>query len=225
MDILYSVGIGIGSSIMVICLSLYLFFYYKNYKLKKHIQKIGEDAEQKINEDIAAWTKYNKMKFLKSSTYKYDGNQLFEVDSIVVTDKAIIVVEIKSIKGDVVGDAKEKIWKKISLNNGEFDIKNPIKQNDKHIKHILKLLKIQVPIISLIIFSDETNNMTLKNTPSHALVIKHKNLYNKLNEVNEVLKPAINSEERKFIYKKLLNSQTLNSKDLKKHLSIATKGY
>jgi hypothetical protein len=44
---------------------------------------------------------------MDASLYK-NKHKIFEVDSILITNKCLIVVEIKSIRGKVLGNAKDQ---------------------------------------------------------------------------------------------------------------------
>jgi hypothetical protein len=97
------------------------------------------------------------------------------------------------------------------LKYATHDITNPLKQNDRHIKHIQKILVEKVPIVSLIVFSNRAENLKLTNIPEYAIVIRHSNLFQKLDKIKVVLKPALSNKDLKKIKKTIYQYRT-NSK-------------
>ena len=215
----YIIGTAIGSIVLLIVLSFAISIHLKKIKKKKLIKTIGAKAEVKVNSDIKVWAKQTKNLFIDSSLYKYDGNKLFEVDSIIITTRAMIIVEIKSINGSVSGDSTEPFWTKI-IGENTFKIANAQMQNQKHIDHIIKMLNVKVPIISLIIFSNRTRQVNIANLPGHALIIRHVELFETLDKIDKSLPFSIDDKEMKYLRNQLIGKQTKNKNDIKKHLSF-----
>jgi len=221
----YIAGTIIGSFVLLVVLVFIIHFNLKKRYKNKLIKKIGAKAEVKVNSDIKVWTKQTKNLFIDAALYKYNKNILFEVDSIIITSKAMIVVEIKSINGSVSGDCSSPIWKK-TIGSNTYKITNAQLQNQKHIEHVVKMLNIKVPIVSLIIFSNRTLELNISNLPSHAVVIRHVDLFETLDEINRSLPFSIQEKEMKYLRSQLISKQTKARGDVKKHLSFfkQTKG-
>ena len=161
---------------LLLILYLYIKHILRVTRKRRQIRLIGLKAEKLINADLKRWCKLNNMSFINSGLYKYNHNKVFEVDSILITTKCIIVVEIKSIKGNIVGDANDINWTK-KINNSSFKLYSPLKQNDRHIKHIINIINQKIPIVSLIIFSDSTNNLEISNIPDYAVIIRRPQIF------------------------------------------------
>lgn len=219
----YIVGIALGSLIIVAAIILLIIVLFKRKSSEKLVKEIGRTSEELINKDISSWAKITKNRFINSALFKYNENMFFEVDSILITDKAIIVIEIKSIKGVVKGDARADTWTKI-LGDQQFPITNPIKQNDKHISHIEKMTNMKVPTISLIVYSNRTSHVDVNNIPSYAGVIRHSELFETLDGVNKVLKPRLNEDEMKMIEKSIRKYEATSSADKKRFQEIIKGG-
>ncbi|NQZ66207.1 MAG: NERD domain-containing protein [Mycoplasmatales bacterium] len=187
--------------------------------MHKMIRKIGESAEISINNDIKVWAKHTKNKFIPSAIFKYGHDKVFEVDSIIITDRALIVVEVKSIKGGIEGDATKLQWEKV-LGDKRFLIINPIIQNDKHIKHIVKMTNSRIPTISLIVYSNRANYLKINNVPPHALVIKHADIFDTLDEINKLLNPVLTDMDIRKIYANIKSFKAVKKADIKLHKSI-----
>ena len=209
----YILGMTLGSIVLIVC---FIIVSRKLYDLRTKsnlIKRIGMKAEKIINKDIREWARLTQNKFIDSNFYKYN-NKVFEVNSILITDKALIVIVIKSIKGNVNGDAKKDSWTKI-VGDKSFPILNSIKQNDKHIAHITDMLQINVPTISLIIYSNNTDYIDILNKPDYAVITKHNKLFEVLDKINSSLPTRINNQNRKIIYNEIRYFRTNKFKDKK----------
>ncbi len=213
-----------------------MYLFVKNRVYNKLIKRVGVIAEQAINSDISLWARYTRNKFIPSSLFRYQQNNesnqkngenyqtnFFEVDSLVLTDRALIVVEIKSIKGGIRGSAKDQMWTKIA-DKSTFSIKNAVLENDQHIKHIRSMLSERIPMISLIVFSNKATFIDLTDLPSHVVVTKHTDIFNTLDEINHSLEPTIDKETKRKIIRKLKAHITNKSRDWIMHEQIMIKG-
>lgn len=220
----YISGISIGGLFMLICIIIFLIFYSKKSKHKKLIKKIGTTAEIAINSDIKLWAKHTKNRFIPSSLFKYNENKVFEVDSILITDRALIVIEIKSIKGGIEGEASLIRWEKV-LGQNRYGISNPILQNDKHIKHIVSMTSMKIPTISLIVYSNRASYIKIENVPGHVVITKHADLFDTLDDINRSLPQVINEDQVKEVYQSIKKYETTKKQDVKLHKNITQKGH
>lgn len=218
----FIIGISISVFLMITFLSLWLFFYFKKKKQDNFLQKKGKNAENIVNQQTQLWAYKNNGLFIPSTMFKYHGNKIFEVDGILITQRALIALEVKSINAQTIqGKGTEKTWFKI-LGKETFPIKSPIFQNDKHLDHIYKLTEMKMPMVSLIIFdSNSVTNLDITDVPEHALVIKSNELQDILNTINSSLLPKISSNEVQTIYYKLMEHKTNSNEDRKLLTSYA----
>ncbi|MCK5945788.1 MAG: NERD domain-containing protein [Mycoplasmataceae bacterium] len=219
--IYFNLGIAFGSITLLVGFGFLIYFGTKKKSVKKLIKEIGKTAEDKINADIKVWAKHTKNKFIPAGLFKYSDNKVFEVDSILLTKKALYVIEIKSIKGTIIGDSKDPFWTKV-LGENKFKITNPIIQNDKHIKHIITMTGIKVPTISLIVFSNRAEKIDIKNTPSYASIVRHAELYDRLDKIELALDNTIPADTAKKLFASISGFKTRKSADLKLHKDITT---
>lgn len=215
----YIVGMTFGSIAIFMGILFLIIFAFKRRSSAKLIQKIGRTSEEIINTDIASWAKITKNRFINSSLFKYEENKFFEVDSILITNKAIVVIEIKSIKGGVDGDAQAETWTK-TLGSAKFPLTNPVKQNDKHIAHIESMTNIKAPTISLIVYSNRATSLEVKNVPGYAVVIRHAELFETLDEINNSLPVKISDDEIKAIEKSIRKNIVTSKEDKAKFNEI-----
>ncbi|AAT28005.1 nuclease-related domain-containing protein [[Mycoplasma] mobile] len=204
---------------MILLIAIFIFLFRQNSK-NRIIKKIGEVAEKRINSSLKAWSKQSKSIFINSSLYKYDDNKLFEIDSILITNRAIIVVEIKSMTGIIKGDGEVKDWKKV-LGNQVFTFYNPILQNNRHIEHIIRIIKKKIPIISLVIFSNKVSELQISNIPKHVLLIQHKDLYTSLDTAQLALETKISYSDMQDLQKTIKSHRTNKLSDISLHRNQA----
>lgn len=219
----YIIGIVLGSLLIASFALILIIKWIKNFRKEKRIKEIGRTAEDMIGKDLKLWAEHSKFKFIGPSLLFLDKDRTktFEVDSIVITSKMIICVEIKSIKGIIKGDANESNWSKIMENNQEIKhpIRNPISQNKAHIDNIIKILGKQYPIVSLVVFSDRTTMLDVSNVPGWCIVIKHSQLFETLDEINNSNLPIrLLRHERNEVYEVIKKCITNKGSDFKKHL-------
>ncbi|MDK2819979.1 MAG: NERD domain-containing protein [Mycoplasmataceae bacterium] len=216
----YIIGISI-SMLFILALLIFFFVRFLNKRMPKesYTDKLGREAENKINKIIKSWADRNNAHYISSSMFKYDKNKIFEVDGILITARALIIVEIKNINGVIEGKGLEKTWFKI-LGTKRHEIRNPIIQNEKHIEHILAITKLKVPMLSLIVFDNRTEALNCSDVPPHVIVIKVNDLETSLNEINDQLMPKINMAEIQQIYYSLSEHVTSEPEDYKMLLSF-----
>lgn len=219
----YISGIVLGSIAILIAISFLIYFAIKNKRFENRIKEIGQKAEDVVNADIKIWSKKTKNLFLPASIYKYGTNKVFEVDSIIITSKVMIVVEIKSIKGGIKGDAESQTWTKV-LGDKQFPITNPIVQNDGHIDHLVKMMDIKVPTVSLIIYSNRAKFLDVHNIPSHAAVIRHAELFDTLDQIEKALPIKISTLEMHSLASLIKNQKATKTKDQMLHKKITRQG-
>lgn len=220
----YIWGISIGSIVILAGITILIIWSWKNKATSRLIKKLGATAEESINSDIKIWAKHTKNKFIPATLFKYGENMVFEVDSVLITNRALIVIEIKSIKGGIEGSGQDMSWKKV-LGQTKHDITNPIIQNDKHIKHIVKMTDFKIPTISLIVYSNRVSYINVKNIPSHAVVIKQSDLFDTLDEINKSLPISLSDEQVKNVYSKIKSFKATKREDIQLHKNITQKGH
>lgn len=219
----YIILMTFGTLAMLASLCFFSYLHFKKIRAKRLVQEIGRTSEDRINADISSWAKVNKAHFISSVLFKYNGNIFCEIDSLLITDRALIVIEIKSIKGIIKGSAKDEKFTKV-LGSQQFLIANAVKQNDKHIQHIENMLEIKVPIVSLVVYSNRAELLDIRDVPSHAVVIRHAEIFDTLDGIIKSLQPKISFEQMKYIDHHLKKHITNSREDIEKFREIFTQG-
>ena len=198
----YILGIVLGSIVLALLALVLVVYLTKSLTHHRNIKMISLKAKVRINRDIKTWSWQTHNLFLPRPLFKYQANQVLEIDSILITSQAIFIIEIKSIRGSVEGDGQMSYWHKKNSDK-QFKIANPIFQNEKNLDYISKMLNANVPIVSLIIFSNRTDELKIENVPDHVVIFKHNRLFEKLDDLEKNLNVAFSKYEMRTLYGKL----------------------
>jgi hypothetical protein len=120
----------------------------------------------------------NGAKFLFNIYIPKENGETSEIDVLMISPKGIFVFESKNYSGWIFGSETQKNWCQ-TLPKGRNGCHkeyfyNPIIQNRSHIKHLKAFLGEQIPMRSIIVFSDRC---TLKNIQLHSNDINVINRY------------------------------------------------
>jgi outer membrane protein assembly factor BamE (lipoprotein component of BamABCDE complex) len=144
-----------------------------------------------------------------------------QIDLLAITQKGVFVFEMKDYSGWIFGNEDNVEWTQM-LNKGGFGQKkyrfrNPIKQNENHIKtvrHLLSKNDIHLPIFNVLVFG---NDATLKDVTSSIDVVK-------LDEVLDTIDkyPNISSDYDAIanIETLILSNNKFGKEALEEHLSF-----
>lgn len=140
------------------------------------------------------------------------NGELTQVDHIVTSPFGIFVIETKNYRGAIFGSEDDKYWTQ-ALGSHKFSFYSPIFQNRAHVNAVKHTIKQNVPIHSIIVFSNEA---TLKlPTFERATVIALKDVRKQIKQYND---PKITPQQLAAINEALqqLVSQTMLEKWNKK---------
>lgn len=146
----------------------YYDYYQSTYYLttKNKYENVMHDkgllGEYKIFQMLQTFENYGA-RFLFNCYLPREHNETTEIDVILLTYNGIFVIESKNYNGWIYGEENQDLWTQ-TLPAGKKIHKthfyNPIRQNKTHIKYLKKIIGDNLPIYSVIVFSNEC---TLKN--------------------------------------------------------------
>lgn len=113
---------------------------------------------------------------------KDDGGTT-EIDVVYITQKGIFVIESKNYSGWIFGDENDSQWTAMLANKQKNRFYNPIKQNRTHIKWLGKLVGDEVPLFSIIVFSERCELKKVSIYSSDVRVIKRDYLYGTIRSI------------------------------------------
>ncbi len=161
-------------------------------------------------------------KFLFNLYIPTISNRTTEIDILMICKKGLFVIECKNFSGWIFGHETQKNWTQtLPQGRGRCHKEyfyNPIKQNAAHIKHLKNLIGRNIPIESIIVFSDNCvlKKITVNNNVS---VIHHREieavfamLYDKIKVEN------LTDDEVNYLYNRLYQYTQVSDETKAQHL-------
>lgn len=158
------------------------------------------------------WTRQTLRKLPKDKYYILndimlkDDNGTHQIDTIVISEYAIFVIEVKNYAGLIIGNEYDQKWVQY-LGKRKYYFNNPIHQNYGHIKTLEKLLNLtEKDFVSIICFSNRSK-----------LNIKSKTIVTKVDLVsNEILKFTTSKNFNIITIKETILSKNILDKKVRK---------
>ena len=152
------------------------------------------------------------------------GSSTSQIDNVLITSKAIFVIEAKNYKGRIFGSIHQDQWTMTSKPTktyknkrgktyqksyvNKYQFYNPIKQNKTHIKAIQQNIQTQIPMYNLVVFGPKADLSKLKG--------ELKNITINTIHLNRFIKSEHESNENSMTYKdldKIKDTLLLRSKE------------
>lgn len=143
-----------------------------------------------------------------------------EIDVIFITQKGIFVIESKNYSGWIFGNEADRNWTVVQKGGAKNRFYNPIKQNLSHIKWLGKFLGNDVPLFSIIAFSERCELKKVTVESDDVRVIKRDRLYATVRSVWSNAPDALDSNAVERLYG-ILGSLT-NADEAVKAAHVAT---
>ena len=122
----------------------------------------GTRGEYLIYKRLRKWERSREGgRFLFNLYVPKNRDQTTEIDVVLLHSKGIFVFESKNYDGWIFGNETNRTWTQVlPMGKGHQSNKeqflNPIRQNGSHIRYLKKVLGEQVPMWSIVVFSDES---------------------------------------------------------------------
>lgn len=144
-----------------------------------------------------------KGKVLRNIYVPKDNGETSEIDVVFITQKGIFVIESKNYSGWIFGDEKSVNWTAMISSREKNKFYNPIKQNKTHIKWLGQYLSDDIPLFSIIVFSERCELKKVIVETSDALVIKRDSLYAAIRKIWDKSEDKLDAEKVNAVYEKL----------------------
>ena len=157
-------------------------------------------------------------KFLFNIYIPKENDKVTEIDALLLCRKGLFVFESKNYSGWIFGHEGQKNWTQtLPIGRGRTHKErfyNPIMQNETHIRHLKRFIGDNIPMWSIIVFSDECTlkDITIKSPHVHVT-----NLYYASSVVTKIYnqtQDTLSETEIRDIYNKLF-FRTIISDELK----------
>ena len=144
-----------------------------------------------------------KGRILRNIYVPKDNGETSEIDLLYITQKGIFVFESKNYSGWIFGDEKSQKWTMMLPNKEKHSFYNPIKQNQTHIKWLRNYIGEEIPLFSIIVFSERCELKKVTITSQDIKVIKRDFTYAAVRDIWNKNKDCLLGEEVESLYKNL----------------------
>lgn len=175
-------------SLIFIIFFFCIFYEFRKYK-KTSYYKITKNPYSSIRHDkgkYGEYAAYKRLQHFEDSGSKFlfniyipkFNNKTTEIDMLLICSKGLFVFEIKNYSGWIFGNEAYKSWTQtLPIGRGRSHKErfyNPIMQNATHIKHLRPLVGENIPMRSIVVFSDRC---TLKDITIRSSEVRVVNFY------------------------------------------------
>ncbi len=155
---------------------------------------------------------------------KADGTTS-EIDVLFITVKGIFVFESKNYSGWVFGDESSAFWT-VSLANGQKNrFYNPIRQNASHIRWLRNAAGSEIPMFSVIVFSERCELKKVVLASDDVKVIKRDRLYYTVKTIWDANPNKLTTEQVENLYAQLVSLCNVDAAVKKKHIDEIQQKY
>lgn len=142
-------------------------------------------------------------KVLRNVYVPKDTGETSEIDVVFITQKGIFVIESKNYSGWIFGDEKSAYWTVMLANKTKNRFYNPVMQNKTHMKWLGRYLKDEIPLFSIIVFSERCELKKVTVESSDVRVIKRDRLYANIRDIWNQAEDRLDENQVREIYEKL----------------------
>lgn len=187
-------------------------------KYSSKSEAIGESGEKQVS---------SFLEYLPCEEYQVfndllirDGNYTTQVDHIVISRYGVYVLETKNVHGKVYGSGNAEFWKQYLPDTGykrfgftkEHQLRNPIWQNDGHIKSLRRLVfGNDLPIFGIVVFPNDTEVNVMAEKP----VLKMCEVVSYIKRQDDII---LSQDQIGFYRRRLLEVISTTESDRKQHL-------
>jgi len=197
--------------------------YYQTTKLSFFSVRnnIGKYGEYLIYQQLKKF-ETNGAKFLFNAYIPKSNGETTEIDVLMICSKGIFVFESKNYSGWIFGSEDNKNWCQ-TLPAGRKTRKeyfyNPIMQNKSHIKHLKALIGDQIPIHSIIAFSDRCTLKDIQIQNNDVVVINRYEIINVVSDIySQITNDLLSAEKINDIYNGLYPFTQIDENSKEKHI-------
>ncbi len=144
-----------------------------------------------------------KGKILRNIYLPKEDGETSEIDVVYITQKGIFVFESKNYSGWIFGDEKNKNWTAMLPNKQKNQFYNPVLQNRSHLKWLSKYIGDDIPLFSVIVFSERCELKKITMYSDDIKVIKRDSIYATVRNIWNEKPDAVTDEKLEELYVRL----------------------
>ena len=159
-----------------------------------------------------------KRRILRNVYVPKDNGETSEIDLLYITQKGIFVFESKNYSGWIFGDEKGQKWTMMLPNKEKHSFYNPVKQNQTHIKWLRNYIGENIPLFSIIVFSERCELKKITIVSQDVKVIKRDLTYAAVRDIWDKNEDRLSGEEVENLYIKLRNLTKVSKETKENHI-------
>lgn len=165
---------------------------------------VGRRGE-KLTERELNWVRLfgRRGKVLRNLYVPKPNGETSEIDVVFITQKGIFVIESKNYSGWIFGNEKDTYWTATLSNGMKNQFYSPIKQNQTHMRWLGQYLGENIPLFSMIVFSERCELKKITVESPNVSVVKRDELYAEIREIWNHAEDCADAQQVGEIYKKL----------------------
>ena len=173
---------------------------------------------------------FNGVGFLFNIYIPKDNGETTEIDVLMISPRGIFVFESKNYSGWIFGSENQKNWyKTLPAGMGRSHKEhfyNPVMQNRSHIKYLKAFLDEQVPMWSIIVFSDRCTLMSIDIKSNDVYVINRYNVASAVSEIwNRTSGDCLSKNDIAELYAKLYPFTQVDESTKARHIASIRKNH
>ncbi len=187
---------------------------------------IGKHGEKLTERELKLVQLFGrKGKVLRNVYLPKDNGETSEIDVLFITQKGIFVFESKNYSGWIFGDEKDKNWT-VSLPGGQKNwFYNPIMQNRTHVKWLREFVGEEIPLFSIIVFSDRCELKKVTVISEDVKVIKRERTYAAVREIWDKNPDVATEDKIESLYQQLGEQTNVDAAVKAAHIESVEKKY
>jgi len=185
--------------------------------------KRGEMLTQKELRLVSLFGRSGKV--LRNLYLPKDNGETSEIDVVYISQKGIFVFESKNYSGWIFGDENSMYWTAMLNNKEKNRFYNPIKQNRTHLKWLQKCVGEQIPLFSIVVFSERCELKKIALQSKDIPVIKRDHVYATVRDIWDSHPDALNETEVQALYEKLQGFTNADNAVKAAHIQAIEKEY
>ena len=159
-----------------------------------------------------------KGRILRNVYVPKDNGETSEIDLLYITQKGIFVFESKNYSGWIFGDEKGQKWTMMLPNKEKHSFYNPVKQNQTHIKWLRNYIGENIPLFSIIVFSERCELKKITIVSQDVKVIKRDLTYAAVRDIWDKNEDRLSGEEVENLYIKLRDLTKVSKETKENHI-------
>lgn len=181
----------------------------------------GKIGEYQIYRKLRSYEKYGG-RFLFNCYLLKSNGKTTELDVVLLCPSGIFVFESKNYSGWIFGSEDENMWTQtLPKGNGgvhKESFFNPIIQNKVHVENMKRIVGRNVPVYSIVVFSDRCTLKKMKIRSEDVHVIQLRDLVRTMRKIRGRTPNALKAEDIKVLYNKLYPSSQVSDKVKAQHI-------